>query len=151
MPNTGFNGQKLNKDHPIKVEWATGTTIAPEPEISLWDEDPVWRMGSPTSSANLRPTLQSMVHRSSPKLPSSPSEIAHQSPPLPTIGSPPSGWCKDTSPSTTTSQPIEIGDRSPVEDPRDYPDGRRELSWRLQEAGDIFPAYSSSDRTSGGF
>ena len=128
-PSAGFNGQRLSKDQPIKVEWATGTRVEPEvPTHStpLLNEEPVWKLGSPKSESVLRTSLSGMVNRSSSKLPSPPYQNDHHSSLSTTISqSTISG--EDVHSSTMPSQPVEIGDNSPAEDQKDYPFRRREL------------------------
>ena len=78
MLSEGFNGQKLNKDEPIKVEWTAAA--APEPAKPAY-EDAILRAPTHKASTNFRASPQEIGNRSSPNLTGPPFEMGNRSPP----------------------------------------------------------------------
>ena len=78
----GFNGQKLNKDEPIKVEWTAAAAPEPlKPPRPQWAEEPVLKIPNHKPSMDFRGPLQELGNRSSPNLASPPFEMGNRSPP----------------------------------------------------------------------
>ncbi|KAL8820537.1 MAG: hypothetical protein Q9191_007496 [Dirinaria sp. TL-2023a] len=125
-----FNGQKLNKDERITVEWATVTESVPDPATPLWDQwdqEPVWKLGSSKSAINLRSSIQDIVHRGSAKPPRNSKEDTGAHKALSSIGSISIDNGKDSPGSIATSSPIELAGNGPPGDASYYPAGRKEL------------------------
>lgn len=74
---TGFNGQRLNKDEPIQVEWTAAAAPEPlKPPKPQWDEEPTLKV--PIKAPG---PVQEIGNRSSPNLASPPFEMGNRSPP----------------------------------------------------------------------
>lgn len=77
-----FDGQKLNKDTPIKVEWTTTTAQVIEPQTPAWQvEDSIRNAASHKRSMDVRSAFQ----KSSTNLVNRPYELGNKSPP-PSVG-----------------------------------------------------------------
>ena len=78
----GFNGQRLNKDEPIQVEWTAAAAPEPlKPPNPQWDEEPILKFPTHKPSMDFRGSLQEIGNRSSPSLASPPFEMGNRSPP----------------------------------------------------------------------